>query len=158
MEHCHLTQNIQRFQARDMFQRHKTQQLSLTCLRYIPSVIPHSMYVSISQLVHVPSGIQGNVTIRKVYGNALTVWFCIRQRLYGLVLHILSGIYGRTTLGCYPSLGNRVGRLLNCDTPNIAFGEIVCIYFLVRQEVFCSSQLLGKPFSQIILLSFVMLL
>ena len=56
-----------------------------------------------------------------------------------LGLNITSGIFGRTTLGYYPSIVNRVDRLVNFDTPNTAFGEIACPYFLVCQEVFCSS-------------------
>jgi len=40
-----------------MFRHRKTKQLSLNFLQYILSVIPHSTYVSISQLVHVPLGI-----------------------------------------------------------------------------------------------------
>ena len=57
--HWNHNNNIQKVQARDVFRRRKTQQLSLTCLRYIPSVISHPTYVSISQ--HVP---WGGVTVR----------------------------------------------------------------------------------------------
>ena len=64
-----------------------------------------------------------------------------------LGLHVPSGIFGRKNFRCYPSIVKQVGYLVNCDTPNITFVKIACLYFLVRQEVFCSSQFLGKPFA-----------
>ena len=64
-----------------------------------------------------------------------------------LGLHVPLGIFWRTTLGFYPSIVNQVDRLVTCDTPNTTFRDISCTYFLVFQEVFYSSQLLGKPFA-----------
>ena len=67
-----------------------------------------------------------------------------------LGLHVSSTIFWRKTLGFYPSIVNRVNRLVNFDIPNTTFGEIAYPYFLVRHEVFCSSQFLGKPFYLVI--------
>ena len=83
----------------------------------------------------------------KKYKGVLSLCgFLLDSANTNLGLHVPLGIFERKNLGCYPSIVNRVDHLVNCDTPNTTFGEIAFPYFLVRQEVFCSSQFLGKPF------------
>jgi len=41
---------------------------------------------------------------------------------------MLSGIFGMTTLGCYPSIANQVGYLVYYDTLKTTFWEITCTY------------------------------
>ena len=57
--------------------------------------------------------------------------FVLDNANMNLDLHVPLGIFGRTTLGFYPSIVNRFDHLVNCDTPNIAFEEIACPCFLV---------------------------
>lgn len=87
-----------------------------------------------------------------VYRKALHVWWVsrnaqimqlqIREHCQGLRFHVPLGIHWKSPLSFQPIVGNWVGRLVICDTPNIAFEEIVCMYL----TTYCNWQWLGNPF------------